>query len=93
MEHYKSSCTPQSTKSTLPPITPTADNHKLDRPDDTCLPPELCSKCTHGFKVCMVFTIFFVVILFGHAISWLCLIVKVNNSLDFAQKQLVTYKR
>ncbi|KAL5856966.1 hypothetical protein ACOSQ3_004424 [Xanthoceras sorbifolium] len=51
MEHYQSTCTPQPSISKLPPTTPTADNDKFGRQDDTCLPPELCSNCNHGFKL------------------------------------------
>ncbi|XP_062077326.1 ATP-dependent DNA helicase Q-like 4A isoform X2 [Humulus lupulus] len=53
VEQYQSSCTPQSSMSKLPPITPTTDKTKSNfvRHDEACLPPELCSTCSHGFKL------------------------------------------
>lgn len=55
MEHYHSSCTPKPSISRLPSITPNAGNDKFARQDETCLPPELCSICNHGCKVCVFF--------------------------------------
>ncbi|KAM6581019.1 hypothetical protein CsatA_004793 [Cannabis sativa] len=52
VEQYQSSCTPQSTTSRLPPITPTTNNKSnFVRQDEACLPPELCSTCSHGSKL------------------------------------------
>ncbi|GMP39290.1 hypothetical protein CsSME_00010182 [Camellia sinensis var. sinensis] len=47
LEHYQSTCTPQPSISKLPPITPTVGKNNAAR-DETCLPPELCSNCSHG---------------------------------------------
>ncbi|TQE04493.1 hypothetical protein C1H46_009909 [Malus baccata] len=49
VEQYQSSCTPQPSISKLPPITPFID--KDNRQEATSLPPELCSNCSHGFKL------------------------------------------
>ncbi|KAF4357186.1 hypothetical protein F8388_003333, partial [Cannabis sativa] len=52
VEQYQSSCTPQSTTSRLPPITPTTNSKSnFVRHDEACLPPELCSTCSHGSKL------------------------------------------
>ncbi|XP_070680618.1 ATP-dependent DNA helicase Q-like 4A isoform X2 [Malus domestica] len=49
VEQYQSSCTPQPSSFKLPPITPFID--KDNRQEATSLPPELCSNCSHGFKI------------------------------------------
>ncbi|KAK1374273.1 DNA helicase [Heracleum sosnowskyi] len=51
MEHYQSSGTPQPLMSKLPPITPTVSKYNNTRPEETCLPPELCVNCSHGLKL------------------------------------------
>ncbi|KAM1027197.1 hypothetical protein ACFX2A_040992 [Malus domestica] len=48
VEQYQSSCAPQPSISTLPPITPFID--KDNRQEATSLPPELCSNCSHGLN-------------------------------------------
>lgn len=53
VEQYQSTCTPQPSISKLPPVTPSLDKGNFVRLDESCLPPELCSNCNHGFKVCM----------------------------------------
>ncbi|KAM2156196.1 hypothetical protein ACFX1R_041918 [Malus domestica] len=49
VEQYQSSCTPQPSISKLPPFTPFID--KDNKQEETSLPPELCSNCSHGFKI------------------------------------------
>lgn len=51
MEHYQATCTPQPAISKFPPITPTADQNSFIRPEEISVPPELCSNCSHGFKL------------------------------------------
>ncbi|KAL1828331.1 ATP-dependent DNA helicase Q-like 4A isoform X2 [Daucus carota subsp. sativus] len=51
MEHYQSSGTPQPLMSKLPSITPTGSKDNNTRPEESCLPPELCVNCSHGFKL------------------------------------------
>lgn len=53
VEQYQSSCTPKPSISKLPPITPSIDKDNTARQEVTCLPPELCINCSHGFKVCI----------------------------------------
>lgn len=47
---YQSSGTPRPSVSKFPPITPVVKANDT-RPEETCLPPELCVNCSHGFKV------------------------------------------
>jgi hypothetical protein len=54
VEQYQSTCTPQPSISKLPPITPTVDK-KFAGQDASCLPPELCSNCSHGLQVCVAY--------------------------------------
>ncbi|PPD89854.1 hypothetical protein GOBAR_DD13201 [Gossypium barbadense] len=49
-EHYQSTCTPQPSVSKFPPITPSVDKNAFAG-QETCLPPELCSNCSHGCKL------------------------------------------
>ncbi|GLT86281.1 hypothetical protein SLE2022_044270 [Rubroshorea leprosula] len=49
-EHYQSVCTPQPSISKFPPITPTVDRYNMAQ-EEACLPPELCSVCSHGCKL------------------------------------------
>nr|GEU70477.1 ATP-dependent DNA helicase Q-like 4A isoform X1 [Tanacetum cinerariifolium] len=49
-QHYQSTCTPKSSISMFPHVTPAASNN-MARHDDICLPPELCEDCNHGFKL------------------------------------------
>ncbi|KAG6781973.1 hypothetical protein POTOM_011359 [Populus tomentosa] len=51
MEHYQATCTPQPAISKFPLITPTADQNSFIRPEEISVPPELCSNCSHGFKL------------------------------------------
>ncbi|PON33177.1 DNA helicase, ATP-dependent [Parasponia andersonii] len=51
VEQYQSSCTPQPSMSKLPPITPSINKSNFVRLNESCLPPELCSTCSHGFKL------------------------------------------
>ncbi|XP_021901514.1 ATP-dependent DNA helicase Q-like 4A isoform X2 [Carica papaya] len=51
MEHYQSTCTPQPSISMFPPRMPNVERNSSAREEESCLPPELCSKCIHGFKV------------------------------------------
>ncbi|GJZ85169.1 ATP-dependent DNA helicase Q-like 4A protein [Tanacetum coccineum] len=48
-QHYQSTCTPKSSISNFPAVTPAASNN-MARHDGVCLPPELCEDCNHGFK-------------------------------------------
>ena len=50
MDHYQSSSTPQPI-SVLPPSTPMLGIHDAAGDDVNCLPPELSSLCSHGYKV------------------------------------------
>ncbi|GMI83623.1 hypothetical protein like AT1G10930 [Hibiscus trionum] len=50
-EHYQSTCTPQSSVSKFPPITPCVDKNALAGQEEANLPPELCSNCIHGCKL------------------------------------------
>ncbi|EXB87372.1 ATP-dependent DNA helicase Q-like 4A [Morus notabilis] len=50
VEQYQSTCTPQPSMSKLPPITPSIDKSNF-MGHESCLPPELCSICSHGFKL------------------------------------------
>ncbi|XWS67950.1 hypothetical protein CRYUN_Cryun04dG0048600 [Craigia yunnanensis] len=50
-EHYQSTCTPQPSVSKFPPITPSVDKNAFAGQEEACLPPELCSNCSHGFKL------------------------------------------
>lgn len=54
VEQYQSTCTPQPSISKLPPITPTVDKN-FGRQDESCLPSELCSNCSHGLQVCVAY--------------------------------------
>nr|XP_023897078.1 ATP-dependent DNA helicase Q-like 4A [Quercus suber]POF20969.1 atp-dependent dna helicase q-like 4a [Quercus suber] len=51
VERYQSTCTPQPSISKLPPITPTIDKDNFSRQDESSLPLELCSNCSHGLKL------------------------------------------
>ncbi|XP_058088855.1 ATP-dependent DNA helicase Q-like 4A isoform X2 [Magnolia sinica] len=51
MEHYQTTGTPQSSMYKLSPFTPSEGKDNITRPEGNCLPPELCAKCNHGFKV------------------------------------------
>ncbi|KAL0013198.1 hypothetical protein SO802_000267 [Lithocarpus litseifolius] len=51
VERYQSTCTPQPSISKLPPITPTIDKDNFSRKDESSLPMELCSNCSHGLKL------------------------------------------
>lgn len=51
MEHYQSTCTPQPSISKLPPVTPTLSTVNIAKHEETFLPLELCSNCSHGFKL------------------------------------------
>lgn len=51
VENYQSTSTPQPSISAFPPITPTFDKNNVAREEETCLPPELNSNCTHGYKL------------------------------------------
>ncbi|KAL6176388.1 hypothetical protein ACLB2K_053022 [Fragaria x ananassa] len=48
VEQYQSSCTPKPSISKLPPFTPSMHTQ---RQEATCLPPELCTNCVHGFEI------------------------------------------
>ncbi|KAI6678723.1 hypothetical protein NL676_039519 [Syzygium grande] len=50
MEHYQSTSTPQPSMHKLPPITPNVEKNSL-RQDESCLPEELHSNCSHGLKL------------------------------------------
>lgn len=50
MEHYQSTSTPQPSIQKLPPITPDAERNSLQQ-DESCLPEELRSNCSHGLKL------------------------------------------
>ncbi|PWA77649.1 DNA helicase, ATP-dependent, RecQ type [Artemisia annua] len=49
-QHYQSTCTPKSSISKFPPVTPAVSNN-MARHDDIGLPPELCEGCNHGYKL------------------------------------------
>ncbi|XP_050375562.1 ATP-dependent DNA helicase Q-like 4A [Argentina anserina] len=51
VEQYQSSCTPKPSISKLPPLTPSIRQDNTERQEVTCLPPELCTNCVHGFKI------------------------------------------
>ncbi|RVW76305.1 ATP-dependent DNA helicase Q-like 4A [Vitis vinifera] len=51
MEHYQSTCIPQPSISKLPPVTPTLSTVNIAKHEETFLPLELCSNCSHGFKL------------------------------------------
>ena len=51
MEHYQSTSTPQPSVSCFPLRTPPVDRSSSRREEECCLPPELCSNCSHGLKV------------------------------------------
>ncbi|KAB5563726.1 hypothetical protein DKX38_003780 [Salix brachista] len=53
LEHYQATCTPQPPISKFPPITPTADQNSVIRPEEISVPPELCSNCSHGLKLAL----------------------------------------
>lgn len=67
VEQYQSNCTPQPLISKLPPITPSIDKDSIARQEVTSLPPDLCSNCIHGLKVCLSFEFFF---LWFYLILW-----------------------
>ncbi|XP_019085268.1 PREDICTED: LOW QUALITY PROTEIN: ATP-dependent DNA helicase Q-like 4B [Camelina sativa] len=50
MEHYHSTCTAQPSVSSFTPIAPSVDIF-ASRREEKCLPPELCSNCSHGIKL------------------------------------------
>lgn len=54
MEHYQSTCIPQPSISKLPPVTPTLSTVNIAKHEETFLPLELCSNCSHGFKVYVI---------------------------------------
>ncbi|XWS54876.1 hypothetical protein CRYUN_Cryun10bG0127200 [Craigia yunnanensis] len=49
--HYQSTCTPQPSVSKFPSITPSVDKNAFAGQEEACLPPELCSNCSHGCKL------------------------------------------
>ncbi|CAI9103814.1 OLC1v1002376C1 [Oldenlandia corymbosa var. corymbosa] len=51
MEHYQSSCTPQTSVSGFPPITPISNRQHSVPPEENSLPTELAMKCSHGFQL------------------------------------------
>ncbi|XP_056852506.1 ATP-dependent DNA helicase Q-like 4A isoform X1 [Raphanus sativus] len=52
MEHYQSTGTPPPPSvSSLPSRTPPVDKNAPRREEESCLPPELCSNCSHGIKL------------------------------------------
>ncbi|KAL0732632.1 hypothetical protein Bca4012_008841 [Brassica carinata] len=51
MEHYQSTSTPQPSVSSFPLRTPPVDRSASTREEECCLPPELCSDCSHGIKL------------------------------------------
>ncbi|KAL0651195.1 hypothetical protein Bca4012_093886 [Brassica carinata] len=51
MEHYQSTSTPPPSVSSLPSRTPPVDRSASRREEECCLPPELCSICSHGIKL------------------------------------------
>ncbi|KAL1222851.1 ATP-dependent DNA helicase Q-like 4A [Cardamine amara subsp. amara] len=51
MEHYHSTSTPQPSVSNCPLRTPPVDRSASRREEECCLPPELCSNCSHGIKL------------------------------------------
>ncbi|CAN0880742.1 ATP-dependent DNA helicase Q-like 4A [Linum grandiflorum] len=51
MDHYQSTCTPQTSVSKFQPITPSVNKANFGRPEDACLPSELSSKCSHGVQL------------------------------------------
>ncbi|KAG5248487.1 DNA helicase family protein [Salix suchowensis] len=53
LEHYQATCTPQPPISKFPPITPTADQNSVIRPEEISVAPELCSNCSHGLKLAL----------------------------------------
>ncbi|KAF8019499.1 hypothetical protein BT93_G0242 [Corymbia citriodora subsp. variegata] len=50
MEHYQSTSTPQLSIHKLPPITPDVERNSLQQ-EESCLPEELHSNCSHGLKL------------------------------------------
>ncbi|KAL5729467.1 DNA helicase [Ranunculus cassubicifolius] len=50
MEHFQSSCTPQSSVKHVPSTLVNINNGRLDKEN---LPPELSTKCSHGLKVAL----------------------------------------
>ena len=54
MEHYQSTCTPQPSISKLPPVSPTLSKVDIAKHEEAFLPLELCSNCSHGFKVYLI---------------------------------------
>ncbi|KAK3016325.1 hypothetical protein RJ639_007305 [Escallonia herrerae] len=48
MKHYQSTCTPQPSISKFPPISPAVSKDNVASDKDTCLPPELSARCSHG---------------------------------------------
>ncbi|OVA10929.1 Helicase [Macleaya cordata] len=53
LEHFQSTCTPQSSMPRLSPFTPVINKDSCTSPDEACLLPELSAKCNHGFKVAL----------------------------------------
>ncbi|GAB2293116.1 hypothetical protein Dimus_027328 [Dionaea muscipula] len=51
MEHFQSTSTPQPSISKPPPITPAVTSNGTERCNESCLPLELCSNCSHGCKL------------------------------------------
>ncbi|GAB2229187.1 hypothetical protein Droror1_Dr00023323 [Drosera rotundifolia] len=51
MQHFHSTCTPQPSSSKPIPSTPAVAEYGKERLSESFLPPELCSNCSHGFKL------------------------------------------
>nr|GLL23897.1 ATP-dependent DNA helicase Q-like 4A isoform X1 [Ipomoea trifida] len=51
MEHYQSNCTPQPSVSKFPSFTPVTSSKCMGRSEDTNLPLELSSNCSHGLQL------------------------------------------
>ncbi|XP_019093054.1 PREDICTED: ATP-dependent DNA helicase Q-like 4B isoform X2 [Camelina sativa] len=51
MEHCQSTCIVQPSVSNFTPIAPSVDIFASRREEKKCLPPELCSSCSHGIKL------------------------------------------
>ncbi|KAL9250392.1 ATP-dependent DNA helicase Q-like 4A-like protein [Drosera capensis] len=51
MQHFHSTSTPQPSSSKPIPSTPAVAEYGKERLSESFLPPELCSNCSHGFKL------------------------------------------
>lgn len=60
MEHYQSTCTPRPLISKLP-VTPTLRKVDIAKHEEAFLPSELCSNCSHGFKVSLILAFCYIV--------------------------------